>query len=374
MARAPRRAAPGFTLVEILVGLAVGIILSAAAIAVVVSSSRTARDLSEAGIQAENAGYAMRLLRDEISHAGFYGTWGWEVPRPGDSGYDTLPDFCATTWNSGTSDDLDNALYFYVQGYVDNDDLSCLADDDYQDGTDILIVRRAETRDPGDLIARDDLDDHEDQLFVQGAGDEGIYERAADTDSENQTRFNLTKEPFDDDNDSSTPEIVLPADVRQVFFQAYFIRPYSREDASGNPADSIPTLTRMVIDEVGGPLQVEPLVEGIENMRFQYGLDCFDNKDDTDPTSCKNLRTAGIPNEWRSADEITAVADWGRVVAVRVHLLARNLNTSHGYDDNKTYVLGDDNVTPGGEFRRHVYSSTVRLINPSLRNKYDTPY
>jgi type IV pilus assembly protein PilW len=62
---------------------------------------------------------------------------------------------------------------------------------------------------------------------------------------------------------------------------------------------------------------------------------------------------------------------------VHFHLLARNLETSPNYVDTKTYHLGNDaagneiQVTPGQGFRRHVYSSLVRIANPAGRR--DTP-
>ena len=65
------------------------------------------------------------------------------------------------------------------------------------------------------------------------------------------------------------------------------------------------------------------------------------------------------------------------VVTARFHLLARNLDPSPSYSDGKTYELGqDDNgntvtVTPGGSFRRHVYSALVRL--PNAAGRRETP-
>ena len=54
-------------------------------------------------------------------------------------------------------------------------------------------------------------------------------------------------------------------------------------------------------------------------------------------------------------------------MAVRAHLLARNIDASGTYTDAKTYSLGDIDVTPGGRYKRHAYSEVARLNNPAGR-------
>jgi type IV pilus assembly protein PilW len=60
-------------------------------------------------------------------------------------------------------------------------------------------------------------------------------------------------------------------------------------------------------------------------------------------------------------------------MAVRVHILARNIDDTPGYTDVKTYTLGSATpYTPSGadvHYRRHVYSELVRLTNPSGRRE-----
>jgi type IV pilus assembly protein PilW len=122
--------------------------------------------------------------------------------------------------------------------------------------------------------------------------------------------------------------------------------------AGGACADTIPTLTMV---ENGGTAQlVLPLAEGIENMQFDYGID--NNFD-------------GAPDVYRKASAITD-ADWRNVMAVRVNLLARNTEETPGPPDTKTYTLGEAApITPGGRFKRHVYSQAVRAVNPSGRRE-----
>jgi type IV pilus assembly protein PilW len=55
------------------------------------------------------------------------------------------------------------------------------------------------------------------------------------------------------------------------------------------------------------------------------------------------------------------------MVSARVCLLARNLSTTAGYTDAKTYTLGNG-VTVGAfsdGYKRHVYTAVIRLMNPA---------
>jgi type IV pilus assembly protein PilW len=111
----------------------------------------------------------------------------------------------------------------------------------------------------------------------------------------------------------------------------------------------------------------EPLIEGIEALRFEYGIDTLGRNGL--PISNTN------PGDGSADDYVTcAPCDLGQlsnVVAVKIHVLARNLEATPGYKDTKTYQLG---ATPqiaaaNDGFKRHVFSTTVRLINPSGRRE-----
>jgi type IV pilus assembly protein PilW len=58
------------------------------------------------------------------------------------------------------------------------------------------------------------------------------------------------------------------------------------------------------------------------------------------------------------------------VVAVKLHLLARNLEATPGYTDSKSYQLSGPPIAAANDgFKRHVFSTTVRLVNPSARRE-----
>ena len=106
---------------------------------------------------------------------------------------------------------------------------------------------------------------------------------------------------------------------------------------------------------------ITPIVDGIEDLRLEYGLDAtapFDGAPDTYTTTPPAATT-----------DVVAGLGWNNVMAMRVHVLARNIDTTGGYTDTKTYPLGGANVTPGGAYKRHAYSEVARLNNPSGRRE-----
>src|SRR5881398_2215390 len=82
----------------------------------------------------------MQILSDEIQHAGFYGEY-YKLALPPAA----LPDPCSTVLA-----DLQNALPLPLQGYDAPaiSPITCLNSANFKSGTDILVIRRAETTPP----------------------------------------------------------------------------------------------------------------------------------------------------------------------------------------------------------------------------------
>jgi type IV pilus assembly protein PilW len=61
---------------------------------------------------------------------------------------------------------------------------------------------------------------------------------------------------------------------------------------------------------------------------------------------------------------------WAHVVSLKLNIVSRNLETTNGYTDAKTYNLGTaGNVTPGGNYKRLAYTQVIRLTNPASRKE-----
>ncbi|MHB1054093.1 MAG: PilW family protein [Thiobacillus sp.] len=176
------------------------------------------------------------------------------------------------------------------------------------------------------------------------------------------------------------------ADKRKFVSNIYYIR-----DHAVSPGDGIPTLMRSSFDLSGGTLThqgAQPLIEGIQGFRIEYGIDDISDANKPVKNSAAiawadpfNLisptnRGDGVPDKWVDAAGVTCasadVCDAANVVAVRIHVLARSLEPTPGYADSKTYQLGGTSMGPFIDgFKRHVFSTTVRLVNPAGRR--DTP-
>jgi len=176
-------------------------------------------------------------------------------------------------------------------------------------------------------------------------------------------------------------DCVTPAGKRKFVSNIYYIRDHS------TPGDGIPTLVRSSFDGVTHQ-PAQALIEGIQGFRVEYGVDGFSATGDpvnystsvvwADPdnkSSPKN-RGDGIPDDnYVGAANVTcnSLADCAaaNVVSARIHVLARSLEPTPGYTDSKTYWLGDDvQMGPFNDnFKRHVFSTTVRLVNPAGRRE-----
>jgi type IV pilus assembly protein PilW len=325
----------GFTLVEIMVALTLGLIILAGMVTLFANTSVARGEVDKASRQIENGRYALQVIGDEIRHAGYYGALVVAPAVPA-----SAPDPCSTAVA-----DVSTGMGLPIQGYAPASSAaapSCLqsASAGYRDGTAILAVRRASAASAPAFAAG------EFNIQVSGcAGDAVRY--VVDTAASGPWILHSNGSP------GCKPLTSAPiAAVAPLYVRLFYVSNCSGTDCSSG-ADSVPTLKRM--DVKPGGISITPIVDGIENLQFDYGLD-------TDGD--------GAPNSYSSTSTPpSTVADWGNVMAARVHILARNTDATGGYTDSKTYTLGNVAVTPGGNFKRHAYSELVRLNNPSGRRE-----
>lgn len=306
----------GFSLVELMVAMTLGLILMGGVVSIVANTSRSHAELDKNSRQIENGRYAIQTLRDDIRHAGYYGEFH-ELTTPA-----IAPDPCDTAVA-----DLQAGMALPVQGYEgDGDDpTGCLTG--YVANTDVLVIRRASTvtTAAAALTAA--------ETYLQTRSDAMVLETGVD-----ETLFNLTQK------DGATL-----ADIRKYIVHIYFIRNCS--DCSGG-GDGIPTLTRAEFID-GDFDNLFPIAEGIENLQLRYGIDDTGN---------------GTPDRLETLP--ASVTDWSNVMTVEANILARNTEETQGHTDAKSYTLGDVAIgAPGDGFKRHVFTAMVRAENPSSRRE-----
>ncbi|WP_232431308.1 PilW family protein [Cupriavidus sp. UYPR2.512] len=338
-----RRRQAGMSLVELMVAIAIGLFLLAG-ITVLISQQSSARaELDKSARQIESGRYAITLLQDEIEHAGYYGQYGSAMTAP-----TALPNPCATD-----KDSLDKALGLPLQGYdapatVPAPLSACLADADHVPGTDILVTRRLDT---GDILATP-ANAVPGQAYVQTTPSSKVTGIGPDATPATPGTYTLLQKNG-----------TTPAGLWRYVQSIYFVSPCSKYAAGATTCTAaadggkpVPTLKRLDLSAAGGvPVFVmTPLVNGIQDLQLDYGIDGL------------NTGAPAVPF-------VTApgLADWPNVMAVQVNLLARNTEPSIGQSDKKTYSMGMAGTAgPFSDgYKRHVYTGTVRVINPSSRRE-----
>ncbi|HWT46374.1 MAG TPA: prepilin-type N-terminal cleavage/methylation domain-containing protein, partial [Vicinamibacterales bacterium] len=141
------RSACGFTLVELMVALAIGTILLLALATLFINTSSARAEIDRASRQIESGRYAMQLLGDEIRHAGYLGPL--INPPQNSAALTALPDPC-----SDTLANVQNATFLPLQGYagaasatsLDTGKLGCLdSAAGYKANTAVIVVRHVDT-------------------------------------------------------------------------------------------------------------------------------------------------------------------------------------------------------------------------------------
>lgn len=327
----------GFSLIELMVAITIGLLLVAGVTSLFVSNNRARDEMERSSRQIENGRYAVDVLTGDLRNAGYYAEFNPTVLTPPTS----LPDVCATDVAT-----LKTAIPIHIQGSENSAaGIACITD--VRANTDVLVIRHASTCVAGvadcDAIAANTP--YFQASLCSGTSELGSSDPnnhyALDTNVASLTRHKR--------------DCATTADIRRYKTNIYFI---ANNDVAG---DGIPTLKRA---ELGaGTFTISSVVSGIENLQLQFGLDT--NNDGvpdvytTDPSTYNGCSAATNP---------TCVGNWQNAMAVEFYLLARNTEQSTGYTDTKTYDLGGTNVGPFNDaIKRHAYQSTVKLYNPSGR-------
>ena len=321
-----RRSAAGFTLLELMIAMTIGVFLIGALVVVLVNNSRTRYELEKSIGQIQNARYALQVLSDDLVNAGFYG----EAIIGGTSPPNTK--ICVKPEEMQHAETLGAAI-------LGLDNVTAIPQDcDWEkpalEGTDIIMVRRASTCAAGSTGC---------EPFVAGLPH---IQKPVCTDSPpfivgtQASTFVGTTQPCN----AETPTL---APIYRLQNHLYYVELRAIPSYEG----LVPTLMRAELTADG--YQGIPIAEGIEHLHFEYGIDTTRDGEPDEYLTAKGIND-GDPD------------DWLNVVAVRVYLIARNLRSTHGYQDNRTYQLGGCQVPLeeiDRKFKRQAYSTTVRLNN-----------
>lgn len=348
-------ASSGFSLIELMIAITLGILLLIGLSALMAQQSSARAEIDRAGRQVENGRYATSILQDDIQEAGYYGQFGSLTGTLA-----AIPNPCETGSTAASLTAISAALLTPIQVYdapmtVPAPLSGCLSNVNHVAGTDILVVRRVQGDDTLDSIAGSVTN----RVYIQTTPVSLIVGIGGTTAA---ATFTLLKK------DGATA-----AELRRYVVRVYYVSPCdipaSGTDCSpaADGGTPIPTLKRLELTENGGSggvpgFTVMPLVEGIENIQYDFGIDNvfpFDGAPDPQGASGALYLTAPA-----------TLADYANIVSVKISLLTRNTEVVTGFSDSKTYQLGLTTVGPFSDgYKRHAYSAVVRAINSSGRRE-----
>lgn len=334
----PRQRNAGFSLIELMIGLTIGLVLLTVLATVFDRTSGGRSDLERVSRLIENSRFAVDVIGDDMRHAGFYGTF---LP-PSDTIFtDTSPcnwnvaDIASLGWQpTATPPRFPAQLIGWDDPLAGDLALGCLPA--RIPGTDVIVVRRVSA----DTVAAAAVDVR--NVYVQAS--QCINDAPSLKVSNLAAQFNLRTAACDPAN---------LAAIRRYFVRGYYVAGCN-ECA---PSDGIPTLKRIEI--VDNALRVVSLAEGVVNMQVEYA---FDTNDDGSPEQFLTSTTPGA----------TPTSFWSNVVAVRLHMLMRSTESGHAATTSPgVYDLGPGHnaeTCPVG-FKCRLVSTTMRLNNIAGRRE-----
>ncbi len=314
----------GFSMVELLVAMMLGIFLSLGMGNLFLSSNNLYVQDEESARMQENSRYALRYISRELTMSSF---------MAGLLQYEGLAAMSVTTgcvsgnaWVTDVSRTLEIVNNFSAATTTSvNTQLNCI--DDVVSGSDIITVKR--TADQASFIrsggtATGNAEDNQLYLKVEDYGSSIAYEHVASA---------------DDGFASAATEV----EYWKYFFKALYIRSYSNADGDGIPSLCMASLNSLSVSD-------ECLVEGVESMQIEFGID---------------------GNNDYAADYFTgspSATESQQIVSAKIYLLMRSVATISGHVDDAIYTLGSTSINGGNAFndayKRKIFTTTIKLRNP----------
>jgi type IV pilus assembly protein PilW len=394
----------GLTMIELMIAITIALVLLAALGAMYGSSVKARNDLERSNRQIENGRYSIQLLREDLGLAGFFGELNLidvgAPPLPA-----ALPDICVTHLsalptpvapapavvsadvvngdgpNPDILDYLAVSMQVHVQGFdnVADADLPACLTGLVREGTDVIAIRRASTCAAGEAgcsafgASRPYLQASQcdDEINNGNPASPEVYFLRADADT---AAFDLRRRACDVSAAYVDGGGLAP--IRRLVTHIYFI---ANDNVAG---DGIPTLKRLELISTGWTTTA--LVEGIEDMQFEYGVDGDDLNDDG---AVDGVPPDGVPDEYADdpinatllffdGSSADAVKAWRSVMTTRVHLLSRGTgNPRPGFSDGETYRLANSTSTPAtrtadeNRYARQIFQTLVQFRNASGRRQ-----
>lgn len=316
----------GFTLVELMISVTIGLVLVAGLATVFASSSGGSKTNDRLSEMAFNGRYTMNVLKRELRQAGYRG-YTWAEPNTPSTSIGTISGECG----DGTGLFVSN-IRQGIWGANDSNPFvsNCLpaSEKSGADGGDILVLRRVDET-PLPLASN--------RLYFQSTFAAGEI-------------FRGTTVP------TSIPA-TAPLATFAVKTFVYYVRPYTN---AANEVPKVPALFRVSLKD-DGSMAPELVATGIEQLQIQYGrhttaatTQLYDAFTLVNCATCSLDSGSGITN---------TPTVWDEVDSVRLWILVRSSTPEPGYTNQTSYVMADQTYSVNDGYRRELFNTVVQLRN-----------
>ena len=378
----------GFTLVELMISMVIGLFIVLALLTLLINVNRNNSEMTKSNRVIENGRFTLQMLEADVSHVGF---WAGFVPKFDDLTHigaptdvpTAVPDPCLA-YGAWDAQYKTNLIGIPLQAYeipavVPSPTVPVCAARvvNPQPSTDVLVVRHLEPCiagvDPG---------------CAAPTATDVYFQIARCTDSGNANYTTTTYTLGTTATTSVTPlykrDCVTRADPYKLVSDLYYVRNYAV-----TPGDGVPTLMRSQFTSAAHQA-ADAVIEGVQGFQVELGLDTVSDSGgpvsfttaitwaDTTNLKSPTNRGDGIPDSYvRCTVASPCTADQlMNAVAAKIYVLVRAENQTAGYTDTKSYCLASSCATAADKlgpfndhYKRHLFTQTVRLTNVSARRE-----
>ncbi len=357
------QSARGFSLIELMIAMTIGLVILAAVIQIFVRSHATAKlDEGLSRVQ-ENARFAMDYLVKDIRMAGYLGC--------------NSSLFATSAVHNIVKPTTDETTIFAsggIRGYRYNCTISCsgavsewqpnlpgtyFGDGEVRTGSDVVIINRGSDLDTTldgtlppdnanikirltDAIANQIADN--DVLMVSDCTSADVFRATNVNSTTNSGLLTITHDASGNTGPKLSKSYGADARLMKLVSRAYYVASTASNPEPGLYSKELGT---------GGLMQPgQQLVGGVESMKVLYGQD---------------TAATGSASQYKAPN---LVGDWTKVVSIRLGVIVRTPENVDTALDTKTYDLLDDtgslldNFGPANDNRRRrVFNTTIRVRN-----------
>ncbi|THB69197.1 MAG: prepilin-type N-terminal cleavage/methylation domain-containing protein [Gammaproteobacteria bacterium] len=326
----------GMSLVELMIAMTIGLILSAALITIYVSNKKVFWDSEAAAILQENNRFVLKLITNDLRMAGFYGGVDYRLLdkkvtdlASGACKRGQMVNQSSNEFEGGVATEFEYDISVWAVEAGEQVP-SCLAGLDVDPNADILFVKHARKKPLDSGVSASSsktyiISGHDGGEHVDGTGDTSLEGKVSAA--------------------GQYPD----GDIWEYVYHAYYV---------DKPSGSVYSqLKRIKLGKTGWS-SPETVAEGVEDLHYIFGV------------HDSSVTGSGMVTRYYSASEVTTAGKWNDVVSATIYLRGRSTMSDVGYADEKTYSYGKrSGYTPSGtdaRYHRKLLETTVSFFNNQL--------